>query len=118
MTRASAPPLLLQLQSAESISSKVATLRALKNETIGHDQRKEAWIGWGIVPILAEILASRPSCGGSELNGGAKPQKSPTTRSEEDEACMQAITILGSLAQGIFASLRNEDPKRFLVVQK
>ncbi|OJJ35671.1 hypothetical protein ASPWEDRAFT_51655 [Aspergillus wentii DTO 134E9] len=100
MTRASAPPLLLQLQSAESISSKVATLRALKNETIGHDQRKEAWIGWGIVPILAEILASRPSCGGSELNGGAKPQKSSTTRSEEDEACMQAITILGSLAQG------------------
>ncbi|RAK92171.1 armadillo repeat protein [Aspergillus costaricaensis CBS 115574] len=101
MTRASAPPLLLQLQNAETLSAQAAALRSLKNETIGHDQRKESWVRWGILPVLANILAARQSPGkgtaSAELNGGSK-LRYPT--SEEDEACLQAVIILGSLAQG------------------
>lgn len=102
MTRASAPPLLLQLQNAETLSAQAAALRSLKNETIGHDQRKESWVRWGILPVLANILAARQSPGkgtaSAELAGGSK-LRYPT--SEEDEACLQAVIILGSLAQGI-----------------
>lgn len=104
MTRPSTPPLLLQFQNAESLSSQIATLRTLKNETIGHDQRKETWVRWGIIPILSKVLASRQPGGKdvaeSEANGSNKSQRSLGVRSEEEEACLQAIIIVGSLAQG------------------
>lgn len=105
MTRVSTPPILLDLHNAESLSSQVAALRALKNETIGHDQRKEAWIRGGIIPILSRILASRRPSGKrileQELNGTAEPRELSGTRSEEEDACLQVIIIVGSLAQGI-----------------
>lgn len=102
MTRASTPPILLELQSADSLSSQASALRTLKNETIGHDQRKEAWIRWGIIPILAKVLASRQTSGkNTELNGPTKSQQPSSRNPEEDETCLQAIIILGSIAQGI-----------------
>ena len=94
MTRESMPAILLQLQSAESLSSQVTTLRKLKNETIGHDQRKEAWVRWGLIPILAQVLASWHHPSGRNGAANSKP------RSDEDEACLQAVIIVGSLAQG------------------
>lgn len=103
MTRNSMPPIIHQLQNAESVSSQVSILRNLKNETIGHDQRKETWVRWGIIPSLAQVLALRQHTGKnvatSELNG-ASDQGSSKPKSEQDEACLQAIIVLGSLAQG------------------
>ncbi|PLB45425.1 armadillo repeat protein [Aspergillus steynii IBT 23096] len=105
MTRASTPPVLLQLQTADSPSSQAAALRTLKNETIGHDQRKEAWIRWGIVPTLAKLLASRPSGDKtsttiSEINGTASDRDLAHPKSEADDVCLQAIIVIGSLVQG------------------
>lgn len=104
MTLTSTPPILLQFQNAESLSSQITILRALKNETIGHDQRKETLITWGIIPILSKILALRQPSGkvvaGAELNGSTKSRRLSGARSEEDEACLQAIIVVGSLAQG------------------
>ena len=104
MTRPSTPPILQQLQSAESLSSQIVALRALKNKTIGHDQHKENWVRWGIIPILSRILASRlPSGKGAaevELNGSGEALPSPGVGSREEEACIQAIIVVGSLAQG------------------
>lgn len=103
MTRDSMPSILLRLQTAESLSSQVSILRTLKNETIGHDQRKEAWVKWGIIPMLARVLGRRtPSTTSAnvapqELNGAGTSRP----KSEEDDACLQAIIVLGSLAQGI-----------------
>jgi hypothetical protein len=109
MTRAVTPPILLQLLNAESLSSQAAALRDLKNETIGHDQRKEAWVRWGLLPILADILAARGlggrSATGSELKRGLKHRDLPGSREEADDACLQAIILFGSLAQGIPAVL-------------
>ncbi|RHZ56482.1 hypothetical protein CDV55_105938 [Aspergillus turcosus] len=97
MTRTSTPATLLQLQSAESLSAQVALLRSLKNETIGHDQRKEIYIKRGIIPALTKVLTSRKLSGKSFAATG---KESSGVKSEEDEACLQAIIILGSLAQG------------------
>ncbi|KAH8423027.1 uncharacterized protein LDX57_000783 [Aspergillus melleus] len=105
MTRASTPPVLLQLQTADSPSSQAAALRTLKNETIGHDQRKEAWIRWGIVPTLAKILTCRlpgdKTPATSDIDETASDRDHSRPRSEGDEACLQAIIVVGSLVQGI-----------------
>jgi hypothetical protein len=106
MTRAAAPPILLQLQSSESVSEQVASLRTLKNELIGHDQRKEAYVTGGIIPALAQVLALRwpGKAAAAEPNGSASSQARSYRTSDESEACLQAILIVGSLAQGIFSS--------------
>lgn len=107
MTRAATPQIISDIRDPESTASRIAALRLLKNEIIGHDQRKEAWIGWGIVPLLSQILAGRRGTGKKsivgEVNGHAKHQHLSgrrNGRSDEDEACLQAIIIIGSLAQG------------------
>ena len=104
MTRAAAPPILLQLRSSESVSEQVISLRTLKNELIGHDQRKEAYVAGGIIPALAQVLALRRpgKAAAAESNGSAISQARSYQSSDESEACLQAILIVGSLAQGIF----------------
>jgi armadillo repeat-containing protein 8 len=104
MTRAATPPLLAELQHPESPAGQVAALRALKHEIVGHDQRKEAWIGWGIVPVVARVLrrgyGKKAAVPVAELNG-AKEHVAPTrSRTDEEEACRQATIIVGSLSQG------------------
>ncbi|OGE51459.1 hypothetical protein PENARI_c013G05643 [Penicillium arizonense] len=99
MTRAAAPPILEQLQSAESVSAQITALRALKNELIGHDQRKEALVAEGIIPALSQVLTSRWPA--TNQNETALPQDRSTQKSPEDcEACLQATLVVGSLAQG------------------
>lgn len=100
-------PILLELHSAESLSSQIAALRKLKNETVGHGQRKELWIRGGIISILSKILALRRTTerrtGVQDLNGTVEFRESLSSRSEEEDACLQAIIIVGSLAQGILS---------------
>jgi hypothetical protein len=101
MTRAAAPPILLQLQSAESASSQIAALRTLKNELIGHDQRKETYVVEGIIPTLAQVLTSRWP-GTAEFNESILHHGRSMPKATEDyEACLQATLIVGSLAQGV-----------------
>ncbi|KAL4786743.1 armadillo-type protein [Aspergillus varians] len=100
MTRAVTPPLLLQLQNADSLSSQAAALRGLKNETIGHDQRKETWVQLGLIPILANVLVSHSLGRNAELKSGFRHRQLPGTREEANDVCLQAIILFGSLAQG------------------
>jgi hypothetical protein len=103
MTRAEPSPLLAQLQNPESLTEQLVALRALKHELIGHDQRKEAWISWGIIPLLSKVLALRRGkkpAGSGELNGTRKQSDATRQRTEEEETCLQAVIIVGSLAQG------------------
>lgn len=112
MTRAAAPPMLLQLQSSESASSQVALLRTLKNELIGHDQRKETYVVAGIIPVLEQLLSTRRPgrATGADSNGAALNQAPLYENSDESEACLQAILIAGSLAQGTsMLTPRNSD---------
>ena len=108
MTRDSMPAILLQLQTADSLPSQLSILRALKNETIGHGQRKEAWVRWGIVPLLRQILTQHTATTTTNvappaLNGAGASRP----KSDEDQACLQAIIVLGSLAQGTSERCRN-----------
>ncbi|EER37308.1 armadillo repeat protein [Histoplasma capsulatum H143] len=107
MARAATPQIISDIQNPDSTASRIEALRLLKNDIIGHDQRKEAWIGWGIIPLLSQILAGRRGAGkkttGGEVNGHTRRQhlaRSRSGRSDDDEVCLQAILIIGSLAQG------------------
>ncbi|SLM33866.1 Armadillo-type fold [Lasallia pustulata] len=103
MTRPSTPPILSELRSPSSTATQVAALRALKNEIIGHEQKKEMWIGLGVVPPIARVLNTHKGSGKRryrEGNGGVRYPDRRATRTDEEEARLQAIIIVGSLAYG------------------
>ncbi|MCJ1405232.1 hypothetical protein MMC11_008459 [Xylographa trunciseda] len=103
MTRPSTPPILSELRSPTSPATQIAALRALKNELIGHEQKKEMWIGLGVVAPLARILNTHKAGGKRrhrEVNGALDRAGRAQTRTDEEEARMQAVIIVGSLANG------------------
>ena len=105
MTRPSTPPILTELRSPSTPASQVAALRALKNEIIGHEQKKELWICLGVVTPIVRILHTSKGVGkrkSREINGAPKHKEKKIVRTDEEEARLQAIIIVGSLAQGTF----------------
>jgi len=103
MTRPSTPPILSELRSASSPASQVAALRALKNEVIGHEQKKEMWIGLGVLAPITRILNTHRGSGKKrhrDVNGSTNKSKQRGGRSDEEEARLQAVIIVGSLAHG------------------
>ena len=103
MTRPSTPPILSELRSPSSPATQVAALKALKNEIIGHEQKKEMWIGLGVIAPIARILTSH-RCSGKrryrEVNGNTDHFDHGRSRTDDEEARLQAIIIVGSLAHG------------------
>lgn len=82
-----------QLPSLSSPNARVAALRALKNELIGHDEKKEVWVRSGVLKSLATVLVP-PKASDTRIH------KRTEGRSEQEEARLQAIIVVGSLAQG------------------
>ena len=103
MVRTTAPPILAELRSPPSPTAHLLALKNLKNEIIGHDQKKEGWIHLGIIPLLVSTLSpsrfdgKRPS---RELNGAIAHSSGSKVVTEEEEVRLQATIIIGSLAQG------------------
>ena len=103
MIRPSTPPVLSELRSASSPAGQVKALKDLKNELIGHEQKKEIWIGLGVLIPLARILNSHKSNGKKkhrDINGFDGQWKAQSAQTEEEEARLQAIIVVGSLAYG------------------
>lgn len=103
MKRPSTPPFLSELRTASSPASKVKALKLLKNELIGHEQKKEKWVKWGLLTTLAHILSSSKSNGKNkyrENNGLDAFSRHQDDQTEDDEARLQAVMVVGSLAYG------------------
>ncbi|KAF2811658.1 ARM repeat-containing protein [Mytilinidion resinicola] len=114
MTRSSIPPALLELRNPSTPSAQITALRDLKNEIVGHDQRKEMAVRSGVVGPLVRILSEgsrrvgKRNGGGVELNGSATRIRGGEARiggsqedwSAEDEMRLQAVLVVGSLALG------------------
>jgi armadillo repeat-containing protein 8 len=104
MTRSTPPPLLAELQNAPSAASQAHTLKLIKNDIIGHDLRKRAWIAFGLVPTLTNILSTPLRSSGKrssrESYGPGKLHRSRSFTSDDDASCIQAAVIVGVLAQG------------------
>lgn len=101
MTKVVSPHLLDDVRNADSTAGRIAALRALKNDIIGHNQKKQAWTELGVLPLLSDVLLSRRGVVARKADFHS-PKQHPT---EEDEMCFQAITIIGSLALGMYTLL-------------
>lgn len=61
------------------------------------------WIGLGVVTPIVRILNTSKGVGkrkSREINGASKHKEKKVVRTDEEEARLQAIIIVGSLAQG------------------
>ncbi|KAL2255663.1 hypothetical protein VTK26DRAFT_2926 [Humicola hyalothermophila] len=100
-------PLLSQIKGARTCSEQAAALRALRDEIIGHVQRKEGWVKCGVSELLVNLLrtASRPStsqdgkrpCGQSEQVG---------ILSEDEAVRLLCLQLLASFMHGGASYLR------------
>jgi hypothetical protein len=109
MGRSTIPPALAELANPSTPEAQVAALQSLKNEIVGHEQRKELAVTHGVVKPLAGLLRAEARKGGKRRRGhanghGAAPF-SDTRRGHgewtaEDELRFQATLVVGSLANG------------------
>ncbi|OHE91013.1 armadillo repeat protein [Colletotrichum orchidophilum] len=99
MARSSTPPILSQLQSARSYTEQTSALRALKNDVVGHAQKKEMWAELGALEPIVKILnASRSP---AKVNSkDARPSSNSPWLSEEETVRLQALQLLASFANG------------------
>lgn len=94
------PAGLAQLQAATSYAEQAAALRSLKDNIIGHVQRKEEWVQHGILDALAGILQNddqapkRPS--GKETSQPGQPP----VLAEHEVVRLLALQLLASIANG------------------
>ncbi|KAK7427555.1 hypothetical protein QQZ08_005998 [Neonectria magnoliae] len=99
MARPQSPPILSQLRSARTLPEQATALRALKNEIVGHIQKKELWISLGVLdPIVRTLATSRSP---SKPNG--KDLRFPLTQrplSEDESVRLQALQLIASFANG------------------
>lgn len=106
MGRSVIPSALAELSHPTTPEAQVNALRTLKNEIVGHDQRKELAVQYGLVKPLANILRSEARKGGkrrrSAMNGSSEAQEAerPMEWSIDDELRFQSTLVVGSLANG------------------
>lgn len=98
------PSLLTELQNASDATSQTHTLKQIKNDIIGRDLRKRAWIAAGIVPTLSNLLStsrrrSEKRCG-REFDGRAEIRGGRSFTADDDAPFIQAVIIIGVLARG------------------
>ncbi|KAK4122907.1 ARM repeat-containing protein [Parathielavia appendiculata] len=100
MARVQAPPLLSQIRVARSNSEQAIALRALKDEIVGHIQRKEWWVQNGILEPLVEMLQNNvPSTArsnGKELHQTGQP----AVLSENEVVRLLCLQLIASFAYG------------------
>ena len=92
--------LLAQLRSASSYPEQAAALRSLKNEIVGHTQKKESWVSAGVLEPVVRILSA--SNAPSKLNGKDRRSSTTPTRAptEEETVRLQAVQALSTIASG------------------
>lgn len=109
MGRSTIPPALIELSTPTSPEAQVAALQNLKNEIVGHEQRKELAVTHGVVKPLAALLRAEARRGGKRrrnvINGHGsglftETRRNPSDWTTEDELRFQATLVVGSLANG------------------
>ena len=108
MVQGPSPEIIESIRNPTSTEAQISSLKQLKNDIVGHDQRKELVVKQGILDPLVDILASSPrkAAGKRSATNGVSLPQTPSSWTHEDEARLQATLILGSLANGGLAFVR------------
>lgn len=115
MGRSTIPSALAELSNPTSPEAQVAALRNLKNEIVGHEQRKELAVTHGVIRPLARLLRSEARRGGKRRRDVTNGHSAGTRQDEqrrlgledwttEDELRFQVTLVVGSLANGEHAT--------------
>lgn len=107
MARQHSSPILAQLRGAKTLLEQKAALQALKNEIVGHVQKKEEWVSVGVLdPIVRSLSGTRAPL---KTNGKeARPPSSARPLSEEESVKLQALQLVGSFANGLSLQVTRE----------
>jgi hypothetical protein len=119
MGRSIIPSALAELSNPTTPEAQVDALRNLKNEIVGHEQRKELAVTHGVIRPLAGLLKEGVRRGGKrrhsngltqQASNGSAPSSGHASSSQarqeqeawtrEDELRFQATLVVGSLANG------------------
>jgi hypothetical protein len=100
MARPSSPPILTQIRNSKSPTEQIVALRALKNEIIGHQQKKEMWVGLGVVEPIVRIMTLNKAQGKQNGKERYDHRFTPESLSEKEMVRLQALCVIGSLAHG------------------
>lgn len=107
------PSALSELSNPSTPEAQVSALQHLKNEIVGHEQRKELAVTHGVVKPLAGLLRAEARKGGKRrrnvTNGSGSGLFGETSAglddwTTEDELRFQATLVAGSLANGEHAT--------------
>lgn len=95
-----------QLKNSPSPAEQLAALKHLKNQIIGHPEKKETLVQHGLIDVLAQVLSNCVKTGSSQrdqsANGSETPQASNGSASSAPahDVHLQALHLIRSLAQG------------------
>lgn len=100
MARIQSPPILSQIRVARNYSEQVASLRALRDEVVGHAQRKEKWVEQGVLEPLVKILQNSRSP--SRFNGkdARNTIGQPRSLTDDELVRLHALQLIASFANG------------------
>lgn len=130
MGRSTIPPALAELSNPTSPEAQVVALRNIKNEIVGHEQRKELAVTHGVIRPLAWLLREGVRRGGKRrhsngtgqgVHNGAAPlsqaRQGQNDWTTKDELRFQATLIVGSLANGehVIPYVRNKSGTSWLM---
>ena len=105
MARIQSPPILSQIRVARSYSEQTAALRALKDDIVGHVQRKERWIENGILESLVKNLQavrSPVSRNGDESHSNAGQ---PRPLADSERVRLLSLELIASFSSGEWDAL-------------
>ncbi|KAK5122847.1 hypothetical protein LTR85_003762 [Meristemomyces frigidus] len=91
----SAPSLQAIQTPGASVGDQISALKEVKNDIVGHEQRKELLVKSGIVDTLVGILSAA-----SKATGKRRSSNNSVSQTQEDEVGLQATLVLGTLANG------------------
>lgn len=100
------PTYVVALQELKTIPApehQLTLLRLLKNDIVGHGQRKEHVVRQGLLDALAQILLSTTKSNGKKV----APSHTPDQLSLDQDIRLQATLIVGSLANGTSTSVNH-----------
>jgi len=99
MARIQSPSILSHIRNARTFTDQAAALRSLKNDMVGHVQKKEVLVVCGVLEPVVKLLAGSRSPG--KLNGkDTRFHTSPRAISEDEAVRLQALQLLASFANG------------------
>ncbi|KAK0353076.1 hypothetical protein LTR59_015258 [Friedmanniomyces endolithicus] len=82
------------------LEAQATAIRKLKNEIVGHDQRKERLVCDGVVDMLVGVLSSHQRTTGSRKSEANGPAPATWSWTQKDEVRLQATFIVCTLANG------------------